>query len=49
MFFKEEISKIGTFELSCRVIDEVSELDLTQVEEEVRKNSNKWIFYMNLV
>ena len=49
VLIKEGIPKIVTFELACRVIDEVSELDLTQVEEEVKSNNNKWNFYKKLV
>ena len=49
VFFKEGTSQIVTLDLACKVIDEVSDLDLEQVEEEVKNNSSKWNYYKGLI
>lgn len=46
IYFKEGTPKHMTFDLACKVIDEISELDLDQVKKEVLKdNKNKWNTY----
>lgn len=49
VFFENGIPKILTLDLASKVIDEVSELNLEQVYEEAKNNSNKWNKYKKLV
>lgn len=49
VYYKNDEPKIVTLELACRVIDEISELDLKQVEEEAINNSDKWNYFKKLV
>lgn len=49
VYYKNDEPKIVTLELACRVIDEISELDLKQVEEEARNDNDKWKQYKKLV
>ena len=49
VFFKEGISKILTLELAYKIIDEISNLDLEEIEKEVRENNKKWNKYKNIV
>lgn len=45
MFDKEGKTKILTKELAEKVIDEISALDLKQIEKEIKENPNdeKWL------
>lgn len=47
--FKDGKPEILTFELACKVIDEVSMLDLGKVEEEAKRNDEKWNTYRNML
>ena len=49
VFFKEGIPQILTLELVCKVIDEISEYKLEEIEKEVIENVEKWSFYKRLV
>lgn len=49
VFFKEGIPQILTLELACKVIDEISEYKLEEIEKEVIENVEKWSFYKRLV
>jgi len=49
MTLKEGKTKIINLELICKVIDEVSELDLDNVAQEVINNNIKWNKYKNLI
>lgn len=46
VFFKEGTTKILSFELACKVIDEVSSLDLYEVKKE--SHTTKWNSYKNI-
>ena len=47
VFFKEGTSKTLTLELACKIIDEISSMDLKEIEAEVNKNLSKWNYYKN--
>lgn len=49
VFFKEGKPEILTHALACKVIDEVSDLKLEEVQKEVIINKEKWNTYKNLV
>ena len=49
VFFKDGIPQILTVELVCKVIDEISEYKLEEIEKEVIENVEKWSFYKRLV
>lgn len=49
VFFKDGETKILSFELACKVIDEVSNLDIETVRKEVLENKEKWTKYKNLI
>lgn len=49
IFFKEGILKIINFELVCRLIDEVSSMNLEEVEKQIKLDNEKWTVYKNLV
>lgn len=49
VFFKDGIPQILTVELACKVIDEISEYKLEEIEKEVIENVEKWSFYKRLV
>lgn len=48
-FFKDGETKILNMELVCKVIDEISDLNIEDVEDEVLKDNEKWTQYKNLV
>ena len=41
------MSKTLTLELACKIIDEISSMDLKEIEAEVNKNLSKWNYYKN--
>lgn len=45
VFFKEGTPEILTLELSCKIIDEISNVDLEKIKEEVNQNLPKWNYY----
>ena len=45
IYYKQGTPKHLTYELACKVIDEVSRLDLEKVKEEVLSGSEKWETY----
>lgn len=47
--FKTGKTKILSLELAYRVIDEVSDLNLEDVEKEVMNDLDKWNYYKRLV
>lgn len=47
--YKEGETKILSYELACKVIDEISKLNLDEVKEEVEKNQEKWNKYKNII
>ena len=47
VFFKEGIPKTLTLELACKIIDEISSMDLKDIEAEVKNNIPKWNYYKN--
>ncbi len=49
VFFKNGKPQILTFELACKVIDEISEMDLDEIYNEAKRNNNKWNKYKKLV
>ena len=49
VFFKDGTPQILTLQLAYRVIDEISELTLEEIEKEVMNNSDKWNYYKKLV
>lgn len=49
VFFKEGTPKIMTLSLACKVIDEISEYTLEEIEKEINNNSDKWNYYKKLV
>lgn len=49
VFFKDGIPQILTVELACKVIDEISEYKLEEIQKEVIENVEKWSFYKRLV
>ena len=49
MTYKEGKTKVLSLELICKVIDEVSSLDLDEVAREVKNNNEKWKYFKNLI
>ena len=49
IYFKEGTPRILTLELACKVIDEISKLNLDEVEQEVKKDDTKWNKYKKLI
>ena len=49
VFLKNGKPQILTFELACKVIDEISETDLDEIYNEAKRNDNKWNKYKKLV
>ncbi len=49
IFFKNGEVKVLTYELACKVIDEISQIDLDSVCKEILQNSKKWSTYKKLV
>ena len=47
--YKEGEPKILTIDLACCIIDEISELNIEQVQDEVKNNNSRWNYYKNLV
>lgn len=47
--YKTGTAQILTFPLACKVIDEISNLTLEEIEKEVMNNLNKWNYYKKLV
>ena len=42
-FINEGEYKVFDFEYACRIIDEISSLDIDQIEKEIHENPNKWL------
>ena len=49
VFFTEGKTEILTLELACKVIDEISKLDLDKIKTEILNDDKKWNTYKNLV
>jgi len=49
VFFKSGAPEILTLPLACKIIDEISELDLEEIKKEVINNTPKWSYYKNLI
>ena len=49
VFFKSGSPEILTLDLAIKVIDDISDLDMYEVEKEVWNDSEKWNTYKNLV
>lgn len=49
MSFKDGDTQILSLDLACRVIDEISDLDLDDVAKEVKRGNIKWKKYKNLI
>ena len=49
VFFKKGQPKIFQLNLAYKVIDEISSLDLKEVEKQVINNEKKWSIYKNLI
>ncbi len=49
VFFKKGMPQILSFELACKVIDEISSLDIESIENEVKQGNTKWNTYKNLI
>lgn len=47
--FKEGTPKILSIDLACKFIDEVSELNLSDIKKEVMDNNSKWNYYKKLI
>lgn len=47
VFFKEGTPKILTLELAYKLIDEISSMNLEEIEAEVNKNLPEWNYYIN--
>lgn len=45
IFFKEGVPEILTLELSYKIIDEISNVNLERIKEEVNKNLSRWNYY----
>ncbi len=48
VFFIDEKPKILNFNLACKVIDEISDLNIFEVEKEVKENNKKWFYYKKI-
>lgn len=49
IFFKSGTPQILTLKLAYKVIDEISDLTLEEIEKEVKNDSDKWNYYKKLV
>lgn len=49
VYFKEGPTKVFDFNLACKIIDEISDLDISTVKKEVLQGISKWEYYKNLV
>ena len=49
VFFLEGETQILHFDLACKIIEEVSKLNLEKIAEEAKMNNEKWNEYKNLV
>lgn len=49
VFNKEGITKILSEELACKVIDEISNLKMEDIQKEVLEDNEKWTTYKNLI
>ncbi len=49
IFFKKGIPKNFTFKFACKIIDEISNLDLNQIKQEIDEKNIKWYKYKKLV
>ena len=49
IFFETGTTHILNMELACKIIDEISQVDLEQAQSEIMKNSKKWSTYKNIV
>jgi len=49
VFFKDGDTKILNMFLACKIIDEISSMDIEIVEKEVMKDEEKWKYYKNIV
>lgn len=49
VFFKNGTPEILTLPLACKIIDEISELTLEEIEKEINKNNQKWNYYKNII
>lgn len=49
VFYIEDKTKILSYELATKIIDEISSIDIDEVEKEVLSNKLKWNTYKNLV
>ncbi len=45
VFFKDGEPKTLTLELGCKIIDDISSMDIERIEAEVNKNLPKWNYY----
>lgn len=49
VFFKSGTPEILTLHLACKIIDEISELSLEEIQKEIISNNPKWYYYKNLI
>lgn len=49
VFYKQGKTEIFNYDLACKVIDEVSDLDLDVVEQEVKNENERWKKYKKLI
>lgn len=49
VFFKTGTPKLLTLPLIYKIIDDISNLDLEEIQKEVFENSSKWNFYKNII
>lgn len=49
VFNKEGTTKILSEELACKVIDEISNLKMEDIQKEVLEDNEKWTTYKNLI
>ena len=49
VFFKKGCPKFLNLNLACKLIDEISNYDLEDVEKEVLANDIKWFNYKNII
>lgn len=49
MLYKEGKTKVLNLESICKMIDEVSSLDLDEVAKEVKSDNEKWKYFKNLI
>lgn len=49
VFFKNGIPQILTLQLACKIIDEISSLNLEDIKTEINNNNPKWNYYKNII